>query len=527
MKSQRGFALVLLALLFALAASPLLAQPTLSQTKQQTTPDGFTLSVSYPDGWEASTSEQGMLIASSASALDDLNKNGVVTKPGDVGVIVSLPSFLDNLNLPHDAPPDQAVTKYLEGAKLTADVKPSSDFSVPAATSIVTPPGQSFKAMIGALQFPYGTIIIGVVPDTALDATVMAILQSITLEAPADIPAVTPDASISLTTSSFNYLDIKGSVTATIGLPDGWVSQYSDHAALLYIGNSDAALRKASAPDVTFDPGEIAISVALPHAVIGLGIPPDASPVQAIQRFQQQAKAQGLVVEDDSFSVPAAHARLTGGNIPDGGGDVYVLQFEKGLVFIVVQPTERIDGTVMAILQSLQVGALVAPTATSTFPTATPVPAAQTIRQWASSATGTSEYGTDDWSFAQATGRANTPICDDVGTAWASDDSTGRAVLQVSFDQPVIPSQINIYQSFNPGAIVEVDVGSSANPNKVLPLPNSADPVGHTECPGVFSLDVSGVDTPVDFVVIYLDQSLTGNWNEIDAVELVGTPPAS
>ena len=38
---------------------------------------------------------------------------------------------------------------------------------------------------------------------------------------------------------------MNGAVTLSLGLPDGWVTEYSDHAALLYVGNSDAALKKA------------------------------------------------------------------------------------------------------------------------------------------------------------------------------------------------------------------------------------------------------------------------------------------
>jgi len=721
MAGRRVFPLAVLIILLALATSPLLAQGAspLTQTAHTADASGLTLTVSFPADWVALPSEQGILIASSQSALDELNKTGLVSKKGDVGLIVSLPSFLDNLKLPHNAPADQTLTAYLQAGKITgADIKASSDFSVPAATVIVTPPGQTGKAVLGALEYPNGTVVIGVVPDTALDATVMAIFNSITLEAPADIPAVTPDTSVNLIPASFNYLALKGSLTLTVGAPDGWVSQYSDGAGILYLGNSEAALKKASAPDVTFAPGEVAITIALPHAVVGLGIPPDSSPEEALSHFQTQTTAQGQVVSDTSFSVPAAHARLTGGNLPQGGGDGYALQFDKGLAFIVVQPSDTIDGTVMAILQSIRLGDLPAPASTpeatsapstdqtsaqtagglttipvtqpngafelsftlpngwvekpndsgttinigsseaalqdmtasgkglsgdeigvsiglpqlvtqlgldlkaapsdtlngfinavkgkgnvvldtsfsvpaahgtitsdvipggsadlyslafdggtiiisvqptgvtsdaltsllqsiqfsaasgttqtttaatptleaTALPAPTAAPAAKKISQWASAVDGTSEYGDTDWSFAQATGKPDTATCDDNGTAWASQDATGRAVLKVSFAQPVIASQINIYQTFNPGAIVEVDVGSSSNPDKVLPLPNSADPVGNTACPGIFSLDVTGLDTPIDFIVIYIDQSKTQNWDEIDAVQLVGTP---
>ncbi len=59
----------------------------------------------------------------------------------------------------------------------------------------------------------------------------------------------------------------------------------------------------------------------------------------------------------------------------------------------------------------------------------------------------------------------------------------------------------------------------------ITEIPESADPPGNTECPGVFTLDIEDVDTTVDAVIIYFDQSIGGDWNEIDAVELVGTLP--
>jgi hypothetical protein len=41
----------------------------------------------------------------------------------------------------------------------------------------------------------------------------------------------------------------------------------------------------------------------------------------------------------------------------------------------------------------------------------------------------------------------------------------------------------------------------------------------------VFTVDVSGFDVgTVNGVVITLDQTIRGMWNEIDAVELVGRP---
>lgn len=145
------------------------------------------------------------------------------------------------------------------------------------------------------------------------------------------------------------------------------------------------------------------------------------------------------------------------------------------------------------------------------------------VRQWASRATGTSQFGTSNWSFAQATGAPDTFDCGDRVTAWASASSRGSDMLALEFDRAVIPTQVNIHQTYTPGSIIRVELTNTST-GTVIEVPNSADPPGNTPCPGVFTLNITGVSTPVNGVIIYLDQTIGGNWNEIDAVELVGTP---
>jgi hypothetical protein len=146
------------------------------------------------------------------------------------------------------------------------------------------------------------------------------------------------------------------------------------------------------------------------------------------------------------------------------------------------------------------------------------------LRQWASSASGSSQYTASGWSFAQATGAPDTDACGDINTAWASATATGSDTLTLNFDEAVIPTQINIYQTYNPGSIVKVQVANRSG-GVPITLADSADPPGNTPCPGIFTIDIDNVEQAVDQVIIHLDQSIGGNWNEIDAVELVGFPP--
>lgn len=141
------------------------------------------------------------------------------------------------------------------------------------------------------------------------------------------------------------------------------------------------------------------------------------------------------------------------------------------------------------------------------------------VRQWASSAEATSEYTVSGWSAMQATGAPDTDSCGDLSTAWASATSTERAALTLYYDTPVIPTRINIFQTYNPGAITSVQLIPADGSSRIT-LPDSADP--GTDCPGVFSVFMDPDLPATNGIVINLDQSITGNWNEIDAVELVG-----
>ena len=141
------------------------------------------------------------------------------------------------------------------------------------------------------------------------------------------------------------------------------------------------------------------------------------------------------------------------------------------------------------------------------------------VRQWASAAEATSQYGSSGWSATQATGAPNVNRCGDNKAAWASLKKTSEELLALYYDDPVTPTQVNIYQTYNPGAITGVDL-LLADGSGTKPIPNSADP--DKTCPHVFKLQVPPGFPPVSGVAIHLDQSKTGNWSEIDAVELVG-----
>lgn len=145
------------------------------------------------------------------------------------------------------------------------------------------------------------------------------------------------------------------------------------------------------------------------------------------------------------------------------------------------------------------------------------------LYQWASYAVATSEYSTNDWSAQQATGEPDTTGCMDAKTAWASAGlKNPNETLTVYFDTPVFPTQVNIYQSYNPGTITGIDLLTAAD-NTPITVKNSAST--STTCPNVFTINITWENPlPILGVAIRLDQTQATDWTEIDAVQLVGVP---
>ncbi|MCB9136567.1 MAG: hypothetical protein H6636_14175 [Anaerolineales bacterium] len=185
------------------------------------------------------------------------------------------------------------------------------------------------------------------------------------------------------------------------------------------------------------------------------------------------------------------------------------------------------------ILAQLACGAL-APTEDQSSPTQPPAQAPtqapsggsgvdvdNAIRQWGSEAVASSEYGSDDWAAKQATGAPDTKECGDMHTAWAAASQDTKEWLDVFFATPVYASEINIYETYYPNQVAEVDLIDMAGEYiqiYVAPPEMVDDP-----CPFTLTVGADG-KTLVQGVRIVVDQTVVGNWNEIDAVEIVGVP---
>lgn len=151
-------------------------------------------------------------------------------------------------------------------------------------------------------------------------------------------------------------------------------------------------------------------------------------------------------------------------------------------------------------------------------PEPTPVPA---LRQWASGARASSEYSNPDWSAIQATGAPDTAGCADLYTAWASQTSYGVDWIELTYPTPVIPTEINIYESYTPDYVTLVEVLDIQG--NYWPVYNATG-AALTDCPYVLTIPVANISTYVYGVRVTVDQTNASYWNEIDAVELVGIP---
>lgn len=138
-------------------------------------------------------------------------------------------------------------------------------------------------------------------------------------------------------------------------------------------------------------------------------------------------------------------------------------------------------------------------------------------RQWAVSATASSEYTNTSWSAMQATGPANVDTCADSASAWATKAADhGLEWLSLTYKNKVRAIGVVVYINLNPGAVVKVEAQTGAGWTTVW---EGKDP-SKGICPAKLSLRFT---EPVDTqsIRLTLDTRLVPGWNEIDAVELV------
>ena len=176
----------------------------------------------------------------------------------------------------------------------------------------------------------------------------------------------------------------------------------------------------------------------------------------------------------------------------------------------------RSDGTVTAVSTG---STTVTATAGSLRATVTVSVKPDTLfAQWAAGATASTQWSPGEWSALQATGAPDVTGCTDDPKAWAS-LSTEVDWLELTYAQPVRPSEIQIHEVWAVGSIVKVEVKEVSGRYQTVYTALPTDP---GSCPRILTIAVTGVGAMVSAVRVTVDQQVRFDWNEIDAVRLTG-----
>ena len=124
------------------------------------------------------------------------------------------------------------------------------------------------------------------------------------------------------------------------------------------------------------------------------------------------------------------------------------------------------------------------------------------------------------WGPEQATGAPDTwPNSGDLTTAWASQTPDGQPEwLELTYDAPIRPLAVLVYETYNPGAVDRVTGYDAAGKEIELWSGNDPTPAGKEK-----GISVIPIHPEFDLsrVRIYLDSPKVTGWNEIDAVGLL------
>jgi hypothetical protein len=143
--------------------------------------------------------------------------------------------------------------------------------------------------------------------------------------------------------------------------------------------------------------------------------------------------------------------------------------------------------------------------------------------QWAIAATASSTYqdaqGESSWSANQATGAPNVDKYGDDGHAWTTKtQDAGIEWLDLKFPRPVHAEEVRVRESYGSGAVVKVEVFDEQGSAHTVWAGN--DPTTELNYL-VVKFPKSAFKT--DRVKVTLATNVIPGWNEIDAVQLVGS----
>jgi hypothetical protein len=134
-----------------------------------------------------------------------------------------------------------------------------------------------------------------------------------------------------------------------------------------------------------------------------------------------------------------------------------------------------------------------------------------------------SQYSGSSWSASRSLGKENVyPNYGDYTNAWASATSDGkREFLVLGLDTPQTAKTIEIYETYNPGAIdtVYVRLADTGVWRKIYSKPAQIDLPAQAR---VFSIFMDETSYLIDAIRLAINSPDVEGWNEIDAVAISG-----
>jgi hypothetical protein len=143
--------------------------------------------------------------------------------------------------------------------------------------------------------------------------------------------------------------------------------------------------------------------------------------------------------------------------------------------------------------------------------------------EWAIQATASSTYndaqGTAGYSANQATGAPNVDKYGDDGAAWTSKTPDGGIEwLDLKYPKPVYATEVRVRESYGSGAVIKVEIFDEKGGAHAVWQGN--DP---TKELNYLMVKFPKTAYKTDRVKVTLATNVVPGWNEIDAVQLVGT----
>ena len=289
--------------------------------------------------------------------------------------------------------------------------------------------------------------------------------------------------------------------------PGGFAFQVVDGYAL----NAADGLVNMSAPDADPDTGPTLLLIGGPNT--------NALTFDSLFESYSGSFSDMERTDPEDRTIAGATAQVADYTATAGGQDVagrfaFALTDDEAQVFVLIgaapaEEWEAFERVYEAVLETVRLYE--------------PVREGVVVRQWASSAQASSAFGSTSWTAEKALGEPNVATCSDNGEAWASASSSGVDWLEVYYTTPIVPTEINIYESYNPGQVVAVElIGADGSEETVY----TSDPQKIEDCPAVLTIAVE-TELEIVGVRVHVDQSVLKTWNEIDAVEVVGVSYAA